>query len=90
MATTSSIPQLRGAAPPALGGRLAPLLGFAAVGASAALMAGVAAVVPEAASLNAGQGSCAPLSLDFGCGHGWGCACHMRGLTVPAESSPRF
>lgn len=90
MATTSSIPQRRGAAPPALRGLLAPLMGFAAVGASAALMAGVAAVVPEAASLNAGQGSCAPLPLDFGCGHGWGCACHMRGLTGSPGPALRF
>jgi hypothetical protein len=41
------------------------------------VMAGAAAVFPEAAAASTGFGMCDILQGDLGCGHGFGCACHL-------------
>ncbi len=56
---------------------LVPVLGLASVSASAMAMAAVAQVLPETAGLSDALGQCNPLQGDFGCGHGFGCACHV-------------
>ncbi len=58
-------------------GLLAPMAGLAAVGGSMAAMSAVAWAHPELAALTPEGGVCNPLAGDFGCGHGFGCACHM-------------
>ena len=58
-------------------GLLAPMAGLAAVGASMATMSAVAWAYPELAALTPDTGMCNPLAGDFGCGHGFGCACHL-------------
>lgn len=58
-------------------GMLAPVAGMAAVGASVAVMQATAVVFPETAALAGEAGICNPLRGDFGCGHGFGCACPL-------------
>lgn len=53
---------------------LGPVLGVVAMGGAAATMSAVVWAFPEAAGL---PGMCNPFAGDFGCGHGFGCACHM-------------
>jgi len=58
-------------------GLLVPAVGLATMGVSAYAMVAVAHAFPEAASAPDGFGQCNPFEGDFGCGHGFGCACHM-------------
>ena len=64
-------------------GLIAPAAGLAAVGGSVAVMAAVAALSPEAVAVVPDLGACNPLRGDFGCGHGWGCACHLVRAGAP-------
>jgi len=52
------------------------------MGASAWAMTAAAAAFPETGLAIGDGGSCNPLQGDFGCGHGFGCACHL----LPPES----
>ena len=56
---------------------LGPVMGLAALSASATAMAAVAQAFPDAGLAGDGFGMCNPLGSDLGCGHGFGCACHM-------------
>ena len=58
-------------------GLLAPVAGLAVFGGSVWAMAAAAAVWPDTAVVPPGLDSCNPLRGDFGCGHGFGCACHI-------------
>jgi len=67
-------------------GQLGPAIGLAGVGASALAMATVAFAFPQAApGLSAAMAdalaACNPfaggLGVDSGCGHGFGCSCHV-------------
>lgn len=64
---------------------LIPVLGLTAISISGYAMAAVAQAFPETALLPDGLGQCNPLTGDFGCGHGFGCACHM--LPDPAPTA---
>lgn len=61
-------------------GLLVPAAGLAAMSVSAYAMVAVAHAFPEMASSPDGFGQCNPFEGDFGCGHGFGCACHMLPL----------
>ncbi|MGY6549616.1 MAG: hypothetical protein ACXIU7_11535 [Roseinatronobacter sp.] len=63
---------------------LIPVLGLSAISLSGYAMAAVAQAFPETALLPDGFGQCNPLMGDFGCGHGFGCACHM--LPEPVQT----
>ncbi|NYS24622.1 hypothetical protein HUK65_06420 [Rhodobacteraceae bacterium 2376] len=52
-----------------------PIAGLAVMALSASALAALASAFPEAAA------QCDPRGVDFGCGHGFGCACHM----LPAD-----
>lgn len=65
-------------------GLLVPAAGLAAMGVSAYAMAAVAHAFPEIAFVPDGVAQCNPFEGDFGCGHGFGCACHM--LPAPDTS----
>lgn len=56
---------------------LVPVLGLTAISVSATAMATVAQAFPEAAIAANGFGECNPMTSDLGCGHGFGCVCHM-------------
>ena len=58
-------------------GMLVPVAGLAVMGGSGWAMAAAAAAWPDAALAQGDFGSCNPLTGDFGCGHGFGCACHL-------------
>lgn len=58
-------------------GLLAPVAGMAVMGASTWAMAATAAAFPDAGLALGDIGTCNPLHGDFGCGHGFGCACHL-------------
>ncbi|MBB4209886.1 hypothetical protein [Roseinatronobacter bogoriensis] len=58
-------------------GLLVPAAGLAVMGVSAYAMVAVAQAFPETAFAPDGIGQCNPFEGDFGCGHGFGCACHM-------------
>jgi len=58
-------------------GLLIPSLGLAAMGASTYAMVAVAHAFPEMAFAPDALGQCNPFEGDFGCGHGFGCACVM-------------
>ena len=58
-------------------GFLVPAAGLAAMGVSTYAMMAVAHAFPETAAAPDGFGQCNPFEGDFGCGHGFGCACHM-------------
>ena len=64
-------------------GLLMPGAGLAVMGVSAYAMVAVAHAFPEVAAAPDGFGQCNPFEGDFGCGHGFGCACHM--LPEPAS-----
>ncbi len=68
-------------------GMLAPVAGFAVMGGSVWAMSAAAAVWPELMPTADGAGMCNPLAGDFGCGHGFGCACHM--LPGPEAQGPQ-
>ena len=56
---------------------LVPVIGLAAISVSAYAMAALAQAYPETAMLSEGVAQCNPFESDFGCGHGFGCACHL-------------
>ncbi len=58
-------------------GLLIPAAGMATLGVSTYAMVAVAHAFPETAAGIDGFGECNPFAGDFGCGHGFGCACHM-------------
>lgn len=62
-------------------GLLVPAAGLAAMGVSAYAMIAVAHAFPDTAFVPDAVGACNPFEGDFGCGHGFGCACHL--LPVP-------
>lgn len=64
-------------------GMLGPMAGLAVMGGSAWAMAAAASVWPEAALTPGEFGSCNPFEGDFGCGHGFGCACHLLPASAP-------
>lgn len=61
-------------------GLLVPAAGLAVMSMSAYAMVTVAHAFPEMALSPDGVGQCNPFEGDFGCGHGFGCACHMLPL----------
>jgi len=60
-----------------IGGLVIPAAGLAAMAVSASALSALAAAFPEAGSMADLAGSCDPASADFGCGHGFGCFCHL-------------
>lgn len=58
-------------------GFLVPTVGLATIGVSAYAMAAIAHAFPETAMAPEGFAQCNPFGGDFGCGHGFGCACHL-------------
>lgn len=64
-----------------LTGLLVPAAGLAAMSVSAYAMVAITQAFPETAFTPDGFGQCNPFSGDFGCGHGFGCACHMLPVT---------
>ncbi|MGY6704685.1 hypothetical protein [Roseinatronobacter sp.] len=62
-------------------GFLIPAAGLAAMSVSVYAMSAVALTFPEVALVPDGMTQCTPFDGDFGCGHGFGCACHM--LPIP-------
>lgn len=58
-------------------GLLLPTAGLVVMGGSAWAMAAAAAVWPEVARAPGDMGQCSVIDGDFGCGHGFGCACHL-------------
>ena len=64
-------------------GVIVPAAGLAAMAVSASALSALAAAFPESGALADFAGTCDPRSADFGCGHGFGCICHLW----PAEGS---
>ncbi len=62
---------------------LVPVLGLSALALSSTALVAVAQVYPDLSLLSGALDQCNPLQGDFGCGHGFGCACHM--LPAPGE-----
>lgn len=60
-----------------MGGVVVPAAGLAAMAVSASALSALAAAFPEAGNMAGLAGSCDPASVDFGCGHGFGCLCHL-------------
>ncbi|TVS03994.1 MAG: hypothetical protein EA407_04830 [Rhodobacteraceae bacterium] len=56
---------------------LLPVMSLTTLSLSAYAMAALAQALPETALAPNGLGECSPMTSDFGCGHGFGCACHL-------------